>query len=159
MLKKLEITPYVASLITLFKRSDVSDDIKTLALLIMVMKKVNKDVVIKKKNKEFKVNPIKLEAPYASKEYKAIMELIIKLSKDPTIESVATNLFNQYVLISFPGLIFNDVNKKMAVAFIALAKRYLKEEKSVNEVITSNNEDVSEITSLMNLYQSKIENR
>lgn len=158
-LKKLEITPYIDSLSKLLVRSDVSDDIKTLALLILVMKKVNKDLVIKKNKKEFKVNPIKLIAPFAEKQYKEIMELIIKLSKDPTIESVATNLFNQYVLLSFPGLIFNDTTHKMAVAFIALAKRYLKEEGAVNDVITSNKEDINEVTRLMNLYQDKIEKR
>lgn len=158
-LKKLELSPYLTSLATLLKRSDVSDDIKTLALLITVMKKVNKDIVIKKNKKEFKINPIKLEAPYAMKQYKEIMELIIKLSKDPTIESVATNLFNQYVLISFPGLIFNDTSKKMAVAFIALAKRYLKEENAVNEVIKEQGESVEEISSLINLYQNKIEHK
>ena len=87
------------------------------------------------------------------------MELIIKLSKDPTIESVATNLFNQYVLISFPDSIFNETSHKMAVAFIALAKRYLKEESAVKQVIEDNQEKANEITALMNLFQSKIENR
>ena len=158
-LKKLELTPFLSSLNTLLKRSDVTDDIKTLALLILVMKKINKEVVIKKHKKEIKVNPSKLTAPYATKEYKEVMELIIKLSKDPTIESVATNLFNQYVLISFPDLIFNEKPHKMAVAFIALAKRYLKEENAVNQVIEDNKEKISEITSLMNQYQNKIENR
>ncbi|MCQ2795144.1 MAG: hypothetical protein MJ214_02925 [Bacilli bacterium] len=158
-LKKLELSPYLNSLANLLKRVDVSDDIKTLALLIMVMKKVNKDIVIIKNKKEFKINPVKLEAPYAMKQYKEIMELIVKLSKDPTIESVASNLFNQYVLISFPGLIFNDTSKKMSVAFIALAKRYLKEENAVNEVIKDHNESVSEINALMNLYQNKIEHK
>lgn len=158
-LKKLDLAPYIDSLSKLLKRNDVSDDVKTLALLIMVMKKVNRDLSINKQKKEFKVNPAKLEAPYALKPYKETMELIIKLSKDPTLESVASNLFNQYVLIVYPGVIFNAITKKMAVAFVALAKRYLNEEAAVKQVIKENKEDDTEIIPLMNLYQSTIENK
>ncbi len=156
-LKKLDINPYLSSLSKLLKRDDISDDVKTLALLILVIKKVNKDLVLTKNKKEYRINPNKLVAPFAEKQYKEIMQSIIKLSKDPTIESVATNLFNQYVLNCFPGLIYNDSTHKMSVAFIALAKRYLKEENSVKETIKENNENENDIISLMDLYQSKID--
>lgn len=158
-LKKLDITPYLSSLLTLLKRDDLGDDIKTLALLILVLKKVDHNLVIKKNKQEYKVNPIKLNAPSSDKQYQEIMKNIVTLSKDPTIEGVATNLFNQYVLNCYPGVIYNDTSKKMSVAFIALAKRYLKEENAVNQVISDNHEDLKEINQLIELYQNKIERK
>lgn len=158
-LKKLEVTPYLSSLLTLLKRKDIADDIKTLALLILIMKRVDFDAVIFKHNKEIKINPAKMNAPYAELEYKAIMNEIIKISKDPTIENVATNLFNQYVLNVFPDPLYDAHTKTMAVAFVALAKRYLKEEAAVNEVISTNNQDIKEVNKLLTKYQKEIENK
>jgi len=156
-LKKLDIIPYLTSLLVLLKRVDVSDDIKTLTLIMLVTKKVDMEVEINKNNNLYKVNPSKLSAPFNDRQYKEINNLISKISRDPTIENVAKNLFNQFILNSYPNVIYNDESNAMAVAFIALAKRYLKADNEVNEVILSNGFSINKIEELMNIFQNKIE--
>jgi len=158
-LKKLDIIPYLSSLLVLLKRKDVSDDIKTLALIILVSKKVDMEVEINKNNNFVKVNPSKLSAPFNDRQYKEINNLISKVSRDPTIENVAKNLFNQFILNSYPNVIYNDESNAMAIAFIALAKRYLKADNEVNEVILANGFSVNKIETLMNILQDKIERK
>lgn len=158
-LKKLDVTPYLSSLFNLLTRKEVNDDIKTLALLILIMKHVDYDVVINKNKKDIKINPSKVSAPYAQLEYKAIMNEIVKMSKDPTLESVATNLFNQYVLNVFPNELYNAHTHTMAVAFLALGKKYLRDDKTIEEIVKNNHEDLDNINKLMNFYQGKIERK
>lgn len=156
-LKKLDIAPYLDSLVKLLVKDNVKDDVKTFALLLLIAKKVNKMVTIKKMQQEYKVNPSQLEPPYVGEKYQEVVHLINLISRDPSIENIALNLFNQYLMNIYPRAPYHISGRKIALAFYILAHKYLKTNFDVLKTIRENHCDDKEISKLANAFQKDIE--
>lgn len=157
-LKKYDITPYISTLKTMLLRGDLSNEAKTMALLLLVAKKVNMDLAINKLNSVYSVNPSKVTPPFTDKNYQDSISLIYSLSKDTSLQDIAINLFNSYIMIIYPLNPFDGYSsKEIAVAFIVLAKQYLKLDDDIESFIENNIEDINKEETLIELLKLRLD--
>ena len=131
-LRDYEINQFLDSLISLINKKGIDDQVKTLILILLKSKKVDREIKFVKRNKEYKLNLIKLATPFTDEYFKEVLELVKKLSKDPSVESLAVDLLNQLAMSLYPEYI-NIANKEeLADALILLTNKYLNNIKSIN---------------------------
>jgi len=159
-LKQYDINPYLDSLIFLLTRDNVTDECKAMDAFLLIYKKINKELKINIHQKEYKFNPSKTISPFADKRFASIKDRIgLLTSKEPSLGGVAITLLNQYALNSFLNNTFDSDTDLMAIAFVSIAKRYLKEkEDSIKEFILKNNADIDTINALTERYNKIINN-
>lgn len=148
-LKKIEIAPYLEAIKHLLKRVEVRDDVKTFALLLLIAKNVNQNVTLVKKKQTYELNPSQLEPPYIGKKYQKVINNVIKLAKDPSLENVAINLFNQYLMNIYPLNPYQEKSDKVALAFYILAHKYLKTSTDLLEISQNSPYDIKEVMQLV----------
>ncbi|MCQ2794193.1 MAG: hypothetical protein MJ207_02375 [Bacilli bacterium] len=154
-LKPLDISPYLMSLLILLKRGDVNDDAKTMALLLLISKKVNRDVTINKMKSVYSINPANAVPPYTGESYRqTILYIYDLIKKEPAVQEVAINLLNQYIFSIYPIDLYHSIKAKdIALAFIVMGKQYLKVDQDVDAFLEENAEDAGHVMALVELYR------
>lgn len=123
-LRNHDITPFLEEIRDLLT-SDIHEDVKTFALLLLVDKSLNEDILFKKEDAIIKINPSKLGNPYQSKSYLEI-RLMLEKEKDISIASVSLELLDRAFLVAYPFSPFlEDKNDDVIVALKAIASSYL----------------------------------
>ncbi|MCQ2792343.1 MAG: hypothetical protein MJ208_02340 [Bacilli bacterium] len=157
-LKPLEIAPYLSSLKKLLIRDDVSDDTKTLALLLLISKKVDGNYSIQKKQKTYQINPSHATPPFANKKYRQLINNIHQYGKDPSVEEVAINLLNQYILLIYPCEVDErDKLEHIALAFVVMAKEYLKINENFANFIKNHTDNIDAVKTLLSIYHLSLD--
>ena len=157
-LKPLDLTPYLTSLTKLLMRKDVSDDAKTLALILLISKKINGNYSIQKNNTVYHVNPAQIVPPFTSENYLKTVKAIYQYAKDPSIQEIALSLLNQYIVVCYPNEIDHEHKvEHIALAFVALAKEYLKTGENLDEFIKQHTSDTNIINTLLATYRSALD--
>ncbi len=115
-----EISSYLAS--------EADDAMKTYLLLLLVDNKVMQEFTLLKRGITYKVVPYELDPPFVSNAHMMLIELIERMSPNPSTTNIAIELYNSYVLEIYPETIDEDEYPLLGVTFILLAHHYLREE-------------------------------
>ena len=108
-------------------RKDVHPSLRTYALISLVSNNISTPVQILKDGKKITVVPNKLKPPFCDDNFKKVIKYIeSELYKDPSIQQIAFQLLNNYVLDCYPDDVLNDVDlNEFCLALTSLAKDYL----------------------------------
>ena len=108
-------------------RKDVNPSLRTYALLSLVSNNISSPVQILKDGKKITVVPNKLKPPFCDDNFKKVIKYIeSELYKDPSVQQIAFQLLNNYVLDCYPDDVLNDVDlNEFCLALTSLAKDYL----------------------------------
>lgn len=126
-LKNRDITPFLEEIKSVLT-SGIHDDAKTFALMLLVDKKVDEEVLLLKGERAFRVNPNKLGNPFASASY-VKMRGVFSTLKDSSLSNVCAQLLDQVVLSSYPEKAFQDERfDAYKSAFLHIGVKYLGQE-------------------------------
>lgn len=108
-------------------RKDVHPSLRTYALISLVSNNISSPVQILKDGKKITVVPNKLKPPFCDDNFRKVIKYIeSELYKDPSIQQIAFQLLNNYVLDCYPDDVLNDVDlNEFCLALTSLAKDYL----------------------------------
>ena len=108
-------------------RKDVHPSLRTDALISLVSNNISSPVQILKDGKKITVVPNKLKPPFCDDNFKKVIKYIeSELYKDPSVQQIAFQLLNNYVLDCYPDDVLNDVDlNEFCLALTSLAKDYL----------------------------------
>ena len=108
-------------------RKDVHPSLRTYAGISLVSNNISSPVQILKDGKKITVVPNKLKPPFCDDNFKKVIKYIeSELYKDPSIQQIAFQLLNNYVLDCYPDDVLNDVDlNEFCLALTSLAKDYL----------------------------------
>ena len=108
-------------------RSDVHPNLRTYALILLVQNKVDETFQIIKDGKKLLVNPSKLTPPFNSVKFKEAFNLLNDINhKNPSLCNVAIQVFNNYILDTYPDdVLENEDIKTFVFAISELAKEFL----------------------------------
>lgn len=108
-------------------RKDVHPNLRTYALISLVSNNISTPVQILKDGNKITVVPNKLKPPFCDDNFKKVIKYIeSELYKDPSIQQIAFQLLNNYVLDCYPDDVLNDVDlNEFCLALTSLAKDYL----------------------------------
>lgn len=124
-LKNQKLTPYLSLLIKLMSGGKHHPYVATFALLLLVDNKYDKKVTIKKLDQSFEVIPSKLIPPYTGEKYNRFTLEMGNVIKDPSLASCAINLFNEYIILSYPQEVLTNDNRFLLATFMEIAREYL----------------------------------
>ena len=105
-LKSRDITPYLEEIYAILS-SDIHEDVKTFALFLLVDKKIDHDCLLIKRNKSYKINPIKLGNPFNNESYLKVYQATQK-EKDASRSGVALELLDQLTLSLYPEKVYKE---------------------------------------------------
>ena len=105
-LKNRDIVPYLEEIKSILV-SSIHDDVKTFALMLLVDKRIDEEVLLLKNDRSYRINPQKLGNPFASVDYLKIRKLISGL-KDSSLCNVCLQLLDQIVLSSYPEKAYQE---------------------------------------------------
>ena len=107
-------------------RKDVHPSLRTYALISLVSNNISSPVQILKDGKKITVVPNKLKPPFCDDNFKKVIKYIeSELYKDPSVQQIAFQLLNNYVLDCYPDDVLNDVDlNEFCLALTSLAKDY-----------------------------------
>jgi hypothetical protein len=125
LLSKVEADPskYLSEIRSIVS-SDRNDSLRTFALLLLVQAKDEKEITFVKREKEYKLIPSTLEAPFVNETYKKTLSFIEGGSKNTSIIQAAKSLYDNEVLAIYPETGEEDL-KLNAAAYLLLAAKYL----------------------------------
>lgn len=108
-------------------RKDVHPSLRTYALISLVSNNISSPVQILKDGNKITVVPNKLKPPFCDDNFiKVIKYIESELYKDPSVQQIAFQLLNNYVLDCYPDDVLNDVDlNEFCLALTSLAKDYL----------------------------------
>lgn len=108
-------------------RKDVHPSLRTYALISLVSNNISSPVQILKDGNKITVVPNKLKPPFCDDNFGKVIKYIeSELYKDPSIQQIAFQLLNNYVLDCYPDDVLNDVDlNEFCLALTSLAKDYL----------------------------------
>ena len=108
-------------------RKDVHPSLRTYALISLVSNNISTPVQILKDGNKITVVPNKLKPPFCDDNFRKVIKYIeSELYKDPSIQQIAFQLLNNYVLDCYPDDVLNDVDlNEFCLALTSLAKDYL----------------------------------
>ena len=108
-------------------RKDVHPNLRTYALISLVSNNISSPVQILKDGNKITVVPNKLKPPFCDDNFKKVIKYIeSELYKDPSVQQIAFQLLNNYVLDCYPDDVLNDVDlNEFCLALTSLAKDYL----------------------------------
>jgi len=101
--------------------------IKTYALMLLVAKQYNKQVIMKKGKDTFKVIPSKLDVPFTSKSFHRIHERAASLCKNTTIMAYFDNMIGNYQITKFPLLVENENTDLLIAAVLTICSENLSD--------------------------------
>ena len=105
-LKSRDIQPFVDDIYPILS-SDIHEDVKTFALFLLVDKKIDHDCLLIKRDKSYKINPIKLGNPFNSESYLKGYQATQK-EKDASRSGVALELLDQLTLSLYPEKVYKE---------------------------------------------------
>ena len=108
-------------------RKDVHPSLRTYALISLVSNNISSPVQILKDGNKITVVPNKLKPPFCDDNFNKVIKYIeSELYKDPSVQQIAFQLLNNYVLDCYPDDVLNDVDlNEFCLALTSLAKDYL----------------------------------
>ena len=99
--------------------------IRSFALLLLVEKKLNKEVKFKHVNQVIEVNPSLLEPPFQDNQFANTIRSINSDFKDPSLSQNALNIYSTYLIYIYPDKCkFNQ--KALLCALYGIAGEYLQ---------------------------------
>ncbi len=135
-LKNQKIEEYIPHLIKLIASSIHHPYVTTFALLLLIDNNFDKEVNITKLTKTYHVIPNKLVPPFTGETYNNFTSNLGRLVKDPSLSSCVINLFNEYMLLTFPEDILQGDSGLLLGSFIEIGRRYLKiDEKIMPDIL------------------------
>lgn len=126
-LEDYNINKLVPTLDIFLVRNDIHPNLRTYALILLVQNHINDTFQILKDGKKLLVNPSKLNPPFNDVKFKEAFNKLNELNyKDPSLCNVAIQLFNNYILDTYPeDVLENEDIKTFVLAVTELAKDYL----------------------------------
>ena len=149
-LRERDITPFLEEIKDLL-HSGIHDDVKTFALLLLVAKGIQGEVLLIKRDKAYRLDLAKLGNPWEAEEHIALKKEISAL-KDLGLGNVCLQLLDQLTLAYYPERLYlsNDDKDDFLEALKSLALTYLG-----NEEKAPSNDKQKEILSKMKLALSQ----
>ncbi|MCQ3034934.1 MAG: hypothetical protein MJ248_01730 [Bacilli bacterium] len=126
-LDEYNINKLIPTLDIVLVRPDVHPNLRTYALILLVQNNVNDTFQFLKNGKKLLVNPSKLNPPFNDVKFKEAFNSLNELNhKDPSLCNVSIQLFNNYILDTYPeDVLENEDLKTFVLAVTDLAKDYL----------------------------------
>lgn len=122
VIKGRDIFTFLSKLKSLLAGS-TKQSIKSYILMMLVKKEVDREIVYKRDEKLYKVNPKHLNPPFIGEIFDGVVRGFDREFKDATLSQIATQLFSQYSIYIYPEEYPYSVNEYLAT-FYLLAKEY-----------------------------------
>ena len=153
LLKKrdvLSFLPYIKRILSSYH----NQTIRSLALLLLVEKEVDRELNYLSEGSIISVNPKHIEVPFKNANFNKIVKKLSYELKNPTLANYATQVLASYVIFIFPHQIEDNEVDELYVAICLSAKRMLEGDKvDVERECDEKEVDVNHV----NFYLNKID--
>ncbi len=153
-----EIAPYLNA-INKVMMNYPKQSIRSFALLLLVQKKVDKELKFKHINELITVNPSKLTPPFVGDEFNDFVRNLNNELKDPSLGQTAIQIVSSFIIYIYPQKL--DMNYDVLVAALYLmANEYLqsKDGKDLQEICLEKDIDEEEVKALIERLEDAMEN-
>ena len=156
--REREIGPYLSA-INKVMLNFPKQSIRSFALLLLVQKKVDKELKFKHMDNIITVNPSKLEPPFIGDDFNDFVRDLNNALKDPSLAETAIQLISTYIIYIYPDKL--SVNHDLLIsALYLLANEYLqsKDSKDLEEISLEYDVDPEEIKLLITRIKNAMDN-
>lgn len=153
-----EIGPYLPALNKVMVNYP-KQSIRSFALLLLVQKKVDKELKFKHIDEIITVNPSKLEPPFVGDDFNEFARSLTNELKDPSLGEMAIQIISSYIIYIYPEKL--DSNKDLLIAALYLiANEYLqsKDSKDLQEICFERGVDEEEVSKLIARIEEAMDN-
>ena len=102
-----DITPYISTINKVMVNYP-KQSIRSFALLLLVQKKVNKELDFNHMGRIIKVNPSQLLPPFVGNEFTNFVNDLSKELKDPSLSETAIQIVSTYIIYIYPDSLDNN---------------------------------------------------
>ena len=136
-----------------------SQAIRSFALMMLVQKKLEKEVDFKSKNEIIKVNPSKTKAPFVGEQFNRLSKRMISEFKNPTISDNAISIFSSYIIDIYPNEVTEEDDYLIASLYLLSCDcLQIKDAPSIEEYCDTHKLDEIKVKSLYDLFAGMIQN-
>lgn len=147
--------PFIEKILVSFK----FQAIRSFALMLLVEKKLNKEIKFLHIDKIIDVNPSLLEPPFRNKEFVEFVQNLQQDFKNPSLSQNAANIYSSYLIYIYPDVSVVP-DKVMLCALYGIANVYMQviAEKSFEEKCEENGVKVKDAEKVIEELKKSIEN-
>ena len=153
LIKKRDVLfflPYIKNVLVKFPNQTV----RSLALMLLVEKEVDRELQYLQEGKIINVNPKKLKAPFTGPIFNGLAKRFSLNLKDPSLTNYATNILASYVIYTYPREIEESESEELFVAIYLSAKKMLGiDDLDIQQTCLEHQVDVNRV----NFYINKID--
>lgn len=157
-IRNRDISPYLSSL-TRIMLEFPKQSIRSFALLLLVQKKVDKEMKFKSIDNIINVNPSKLEPPFVGNDFNTLVKEISREFKNPSLSENAIQILSSYIIYVYPAHVDYD-NPALKVALYQISNEYLqsKDGVSLELICAEKGVDIDEATILIARIKDALDN-
>ena len=130
--------------------SQPSRTIRSLALMLLVQKEVDREIQFNTGKDLVVVNPKKLQQPFTGEEFNSYARELEKGLDNSSEAQVATNLLLSYAIYVYPYTV-GPIDINLLTAFIYLSKKYMGQEVDLSTLVIQKQADYSNTEQFINL--------
>ena len=136
-----------------------SQAIRSFALMMLVQKKLEKEVEFKSKDTIIKVNPSKTKAPFVGELFNRLSKRMISEFKNPTISDNAISIFSSYIIDIYPNEVTEEDDYLIASLYLLSCDcLQIKDAPSIEEYCDTHKLDEAKVKQLYDLFAEMIQN-
>ena len=153
-----DITPYIST-INKVMVDYPKQSIRSFALLLLVQKKVNKELDFNHMGRIIKVNPSQLLPPFVGNEFTNFVNDLSKELKDPSLCETAIQIISTYIIYIYPDSLDNNFDALYAALYL-ISHEYLqsKDALSLEEICEEKVVPVDEVKFIIEKIKEAMDN-
>ena len=153
-----DITPYIST-INKVMVDYPKQSIRSFALLLLVQKKVNKELDFNHMGRIIKVNPSQLLPPFVGNEFTNFVNDLSKELKDPSLSETAIQIISTYIIYIYPDSLDNNFDALYAALYL-ISHEYLqsKDALSLEEICEEKVVPVDEVKFIIEKIKEAMDN-
>ena len=153
-----DITPYISTINKVMVNYP-KQSIRSFALLLLVQKKVNKELDFNHMGRIIKVNPSQLLPPFVGNEFTNFVNDLSKELKDPSLCETAIQIISTYIIYIYPDSLDNNFDALYAALYL-ISHEYLqsKDALSLEEICEEKVVPVDEVKFIIEKIKEAMDN-
>ena len=153
-----DITPYISTINKVMVNYP-KQSIRSFALLLLVQKKVNKELDFNHMGRIIKVNPSQLLPPFVGNEFTNFVNDLSKELKDPSLSETAIQIVSTYIIYIYPDSLDNNFDALYAALYL-ISHEYLqsKDALSLEEICEEKVVPVDEVKFIIEKIKEAMDN-
>ena len=155
LVRKRDIFTYLSEIAKIMVNNE-SQFVRSLALMLLVEKEVDRDLRFKSFSGVITVNPKHLTPPFTGDKFNTILRIMDRTFKDASLSHNGAQILSSYVIYTYPKTIEKD-EEEIALAIFYVARKLMSIDADIEAEAREKNLDLDKVKSYIDLINICVE--